>query len=230
MTLKQKSIAIIYSVLLVLILGLEFYNINFSLISWIRFLTMFSLSLVVVMSKKKDHLKGISIVFILIVAGDFFLVLSNAIQGLNQNIAFLGFIPFTGAYLVLGIIYLKLYKLSKKDAIVAIPFILLSLLVFKTLNPYVEGFFLKGVSFILLLALLAVSWSSVLFLFRDIFTKNRSIMIAISGILMLACDLGVGFDLFYPDFYQIRNMVPINLVWLFYIPGWVLLAIAAIED
>ncbi|MDY0235465.1 MAG: hypothetical protein RBR71_05525 [Gudongella sp.] len=229
MTLKQKSIAITYSVLLVLILGLEFYNINFSLISWIRFLTMFSLSIIVVMSKKNEYFKNISIVFILIVAGDFFLVLSNAIQGLNQNIAFLGFIPFTGAYLLLDTIYLKSYNFNKRDAIVAIPFIVLCILVSYTLNPYVEGLFLKGVSFILLLALLVVSWSSALFLFRDIFTKNRSIMIAISGILMLACDLGVGFDLFYPEFYQIRNVVPINLVWLFYIPGWVLLAIASIE-
>jgi hypothetical protein len=227
---KHKIIAFVYTLLLVLILGLEYYEVNFSLISWIRFLTMLSLAIVVFLNKKENFFKGVSLVFILMVAGDFFLVLSNAIEVFEQNLAFLGFIPFTLAYLLLATIYLKSLKLNLKDVIISIPFVLLGLLLYSILYPFVEGVFLKIVSIILLAVLLTMSWSAVLFLTKDTFSKNRSIIIAISGILMLACDLGVAFDIFYPSFYQIRDIIPINLVWLFYIPGWVLLAIASIKS
>ncbi len=224
---KQKKIVVIYSLLLTLILGMEYYRINFTLISWLRFLTMLSLTILILWSKKEEQFKRVSIVFILMVAGDFFLVLGNAIEGFEQDLAFLGFIPFTLAYIFLALIYLKSYKLNIKDVLLATPFIMLALLLFKNLNLFVEGIFLKSISSILLLALLIMSWSSVLFLFKDTFTKKRSIMIALSGILMVSCDLGVAFDLFYPNFYLIKSIIPINLVWLFYIPGWVLLAIVS---
>ena len=229
MNIKQKKIVIVYLVLLVLILGLEMYHISFSLISWLRFLTMLSLAILVIFSKKENYFNRVSIIFVLMVMGDFFLVLGNVIKGFEQNLIYLGFIPFTGAYLVLVFIYLKSLKLNITSALLAIPFLMLAALLYTILNPFVEGIFLKSVSFLLLVVLLLMSWSSILFLFRDTLTKNKSIMIAISGILMLACDIGVGFDLFYPDFYQIRNMLPINFVWLFYLPGWVLLAIASID-
>ena len=227
---KQKKIAIIYTLLLILILGLEYYHINFAIISWIRFLTMLSLAVVIVWSRTEEHFKKVSIVFVLIVVGDFFLVLGNIIGGFEHNFVFLGFVPFSLAYIFLTFIYLKSYKLNIKDVLLAIPFLVLALLLYRTLNQFIEGIFLKGASLVLLIVLLIMAWSSVLFLFKDTFPKNRSIMLAISGILMLACDLGVGFDLFYPDFYLIRNLIPINLVWLFYLPGWVLLAIASTES
>lgn len=226
---KQKIIAIIYTLLLVLILGLEYYNVNFSLISWIRFLTMFSLAIVSILSNKIDHLQRVSVVFILMVFGDFFLVLGNAIKAFDQNLVFLGFFPFALAYIVLSFIYLNSYRLSIKDVFIGLPFFILGIFLFININSFINGWIIKLAISVLLAALLIASWTSLLFLFKDTFSKKRSILLALSGILMLACDLGVGLDLFCPNFNQIRNSIPINLVWLFYLPGWALLAMASID-
>ena len=65
-----------------------------------------------------------------------------------------------------------------------------------------------------------MTWTSICTIFRKYFNRRIAILIAISGILMFICDIGVAYSLFHPFYSTVYIPVLKNIIWMAYILGW----------
>jgi YhhN-like protein. len=101
--------------------------------------------------------------------------------------------------------------------------------VFGLLMPYIYNPVMKTGTLIFGIVLTYMAWTSVCTIYRNYFTKKASWIIAISGVLMFICDVGVAFSMFYPPFTIKHTPWLTNIIWTAYVPGWTLLAVLICE-
>lgn len=185
-------------------------------------LSLFIVSLLV--KKEYPEQKLMAYTFIFVAIADFCLVFSNVLPFIKINLGSYGVLGFSIAYMLLIVAYQKNFKISLKEILVFIPILLTIIYVFYRLIYYISGPMLMG-AFLFGLVLSYMTWTSICTIIRGYFNKKSSYIIAVSGIFMFICDIGVSFSLFYP-IYVIKQLPLFNsIVWFCYIMGWTLLLV-----
>jgi len=185
-------------------------------------LSLFIVSLFV--KKEYPEQKLMAYTFFFVAFADFCLVFSNVLPFIKVSLAPYGILGFSIAYILLITAYQKNFKIRLKEILVFIPILLVTIYVFYRLIYYISGPMLLG-ALLFGLILSYMAWTSICTIFRGYFNKKSVYLIAISGIFMFICDIGVAFSLFYP-IYAIKQLSFFNvIVWFCYIMGWTLLLV-----
>ena len=126
------------------------------------------------------------------------------------------------------IVYIKGFKPSKKHILPLVFYIGLIIALNNVLKPHVGGIDMLAGS-VLIAAVTIMAWAGSTAIWNGYYNKRTAKLMAFSGFLMVLCDYGVAFDLFHPKVYLLRAIFPINLVWIMYLPGWLILAYLVID-
>lgn len=223
---NQKILIAIYFPITILIFILDNIYPKENMVLYLKYTTMVTLFLSALIIKKKffeQKLMVLSLFFLVI--ADFFLVFTGTIENLKMNLDPFGILGFLCAYLCLIAAYNKNFNLRRLEILVAIPFVIMFIGVFGLLIPYIYNPVMKIGTLIFGIVLTYMAWTSVCTIFRNYFTKKASWIIAISGVLMFICDVGVAFSMFYPPFTIKHTPWLTNIIWTAYVPGWTLLAV-----
>ncbi|CAH2213773.1 lysoplasmalogenase family protein [Tepidibacter aestuarii] len=226
----QRVLLSIYLPITIFILILDNLYPGENLVSYIKFSTIITLFLVALRIKKKYYeQKFLNLSIFFIVIADFFLVFCNTIPELSRRVVFYGIIGFMLAYLSLIIAFQKNFKIGSGELLAIVPVLGIFIPIFVKLYPYVPGAMFYGV-IIFGLVLCYMVWTSISTLFRGYFTPKISRYVALSGFLMLVCDMGVANELFNPAF--AGQFVPWlkNIIWVSYIPAWTLIVYILADD
>lgn len=226
----QRILLAIYIPLTFLII--LFHNIcpKENMVFYLKYTIMISLFLSALIIKKKfneQKLMALSLFFL--VVADFFLVFVSSIDKLDTDLSPVGAAGFLFAYLCLIVAYQKNFKLGKAEITTAVAILIIFLYIGISLKPYVKGVTLMG-ALIFGVVLCYMTWTSICTIFRRYFNQKTAWLIALSGILMFICDIGVAFSRFYPLYSKIYVPWLANLIWATYIPGWTLLAVIISEE
>ncbi len=229
MTKFGRMLLVVYTVFTIILITMEAWGINEDLISYARYAVMLSLCALAYVGRGPTKAQRILFwAFPMMVVGDFFLVYSYTLEGFPEVLRYFGFIPFSIAYIIITKVYLAGFKFNKKILILAIIYGLF----IGTLGIYIYPL-IDGVEIVLgsvvALTVTIMAWAGASALWNEFYKKRVAVMMALSGLLMVICDYGVAFDLFYPHFYLLRDALVLNVVWLTYIPGWVMLALVVID-
>lgn len=225
----QRILLVIYLPITLLMLILDNIYPKEDMVLYLKYTIMITLFLsAITMQKKFREQKIMTLSFFFLVVADFFLVFINTIDNLKLNFSALGVIGFLFAYICLIVTYQKNFKVGKEEIIVAIPIGIIFIYVFISLQPYVKGLMFIG-TLIFLSVLCYMTWTSICTIFRGYFTKKSAWLIAISGILMFICDIGVAFSRFHPIYSKMYVPWLTNIIWTTYIPGWTLLVVVICE-
>lgn len=229
MTAYQKAMLFVFGTLTIALIIMEAFGIRGNVLSFSRYIIMLALVLVVYVARGKSTEQRILFwTFPLMIIGDFFLVFSYIIKGFPERIRYLGFIPFTAAYTIMIIVYIKGFKPSKKHILPLVFYIGLIIALNNVLKPHVGGIDMLAGS-VLIAAVTIMAWAGSTAIWNGYYNKRTAKLMAFSGFLMVLCDYGVAFDLFYPRMFLIREALIVNVVWLTYIPGWLILAYIVID-
>lgn len=226
----QRILLAIYLPITVLVLIFDHLYPGEDMVQYLKYTTMITLFLSVIILKKKFHEQKImAAAFFFLVIADFFLVFSTTLDNPKINLAPFGIGGFLFAYLCLIVAYQKNFKVGLAEIIAAISVLITFLYVFVSLLPYVHGPMLIG-TLIFGIVLCYMTWSAICTVFRNYYYPKAALLIALSGILMFICDMGVAFSLFHPLYSG--DPVPWlkNIIWGAYIPGWTLLAVIISEE
>jgi len=229
MTEYGRNTLIAFLFLTIILIAMEAAGIDGNALTLARYLVVVLLSVTAFIKRGSTHdQKVLFLGFPLIILGDFFLVLSHSLKGFPTDLVYLGFVPFTLAYMLIARIYLRGFRWSPLLIIPTMVYGVLLLVLGVALIPHMKvDQILLGT--MLAVALTVMAWAGASAIFNGYYTRRTSLMMAISGLLMLICDYGVAFDLFYPNIWSIRNLLVINVVWLAYIPGWTVFALVVME-
>ena len=223
----QKALLAIYLPLTVLVAVLDDIYPEAAVVKYVKYaiiVTFFLVSLIVEKRYYEQNVMALSLFFVML--ADFFLVFSTTLN-LKVSLAPYGVVCFTLAYVCLIYVYQKNFSIGKSEIITAVPIMAAFIYVFVSLSAYVSGFMFLG-ALLFGITLSYMTWTSVCTIFRGYFTKRASIMIAISGICMFICDLGVAYSLLDPSYgYAFWQK---NIVWSAYLIGWALLDLIICEE
>lgn len=224
-----RNLLVIFTVLTVILIVMEALGIDGDVISYSRYAVVLILCISVYIRRGSSQAqRRLFWAFPFMVVGDFFLVYSYTLDGFPQMLRYFGFIPFSIAYIIITRVYLKGFKWNIRSILLAIVYGLFILALGSKIYPLINGIEM-ALGTIVALTVTILAWAGASALWNGFYSKRIAAMMAISGILMVVCDYGVAFDLFYPDFHQIREELVLNLVWLTYIPGWVILALVVVD-
>ncbi|MCR3956169.1 MAG: hypothetical protein NUK57_07700 [Gudongella sp.] len=229
MSSSSRNIFIFFLLLTIILLVMEAVGIDGNALVFTRYMVVIILSTTAYIKKgAANEQKILFMSFPLMIIGDFFLVLSYSLGDFPQELRYFGFIPFTIAYLLIAGIYIRGFKWSSWLVLPTMVYGLLLVVIAVLILPYMDGVqtFLASV---VALTLTAMAWAGVSSIWNGYYGRRTSIMMALSGLLMLLCDYGVALDLFYPDIWRLREVMVINPVWLTYVPGWTILALVVME-
>jgi len=226
----QRVLLSVYLPLTILILLLDPTHPVYIVVQSIRYTTIISLFFAVTLiNKKYNEQKIMAPAFFFMALGDFFLVFVSAIGSIQVDLSAFGICSFLIAYLFLIKAYRRKTLNKGKEILAAIPFLITFIFAAYILAPYIHGavlFIAIGFSFVLCY----MSWSAVCTLFQNYYSHKAAIMIAISGIMMYICDMGIAFSLFHPIYSTVYIPILKNIVWFAYILGWSLAAAVIAED
>jgi len=226
----QRILLVIYIPLTFLIILLHNICPKEDMVIYLKYTIMISLFLSAIVMKKKFHeqkLMALSLFFL--VVADFFLVFVSTIDRVKMDLSTFGATGFLFAYLCLILAFQKNFKVGKAEIITAVIIIIIFIYVIISLQPYVKGVILGG-SLIFGGVLCYMTWTSICTIFRKYFNPKITWIIALSGILMFICDVGVAFSRFHPLYSNIYVPWLANLIWATYIPGWALLGVIISEE
>lgn len=194
-----------------------------------KYAVMVSLFLSVLFTKKRfPEQRLMTLALFFAVVADFFLVFSTTLH-LQRDLTPLGIAGFFAAYLCLIAAYQKNFKVGRGEILSAVPIAAVFLYAFFSLQAYVKGPVLIGLA-VFGMVLCYMAWTSVCTVFRNYFHPKSARLIALSGILMFICDLGVAYSLFHPAFAGGFDPWLKNIIWGAYIPGWTLLRVLIAEE
>jgi len=216
----QRALLAVYLPITVLFLIVDRLYPAHALVNYVKYTSVISFFLVSLAIRKTRAEQGlISLALFFVVLADFFLVYCNTLPQLANKVVPLGIAGFMLAYLVLIIVYQKNFSLSKKEAFALLAVLSIFVPVFLILAPHVTGFLFIGAS-VFGFVLCYMTWTSICTIFRGYFNPGAARIIALSGILMFICDLGVANSLFNPAYSG--SFVPWlkNIIWGAYIPAW----------
>jgi hypothetical protein len=227
---SQRILLSIYIPFTILILILDRIYPQSETVQYTRYLLMVTLALsTAVVKKKYREQKIMSLSFLFLVIADFFLVFSTTIDSLTMDLSMFGILGFMLAYICLIAAYQKNFRIGKGEIISAIPVVAIFVLVYIDLLPYLNGI-MVFMTIVFGAVLSYMTWSAVSTIFRKYFTKKTSLLLAVSGMLMYICDIGVAYSLFHPEYSTTYAAWLKNIVWAAYIPGWTLLSVVINED
>jgi len=150
--------------------------------------------------------------------GDFFLVFSGVIMDLGNFTTIFGMAEFICAYTCLIIAYHKNFKIEAKEILAGIPILGVYLYIFHSLNTYLELPMIIA-TIVFGLVICYMTWCAVCCVFRKFYAPKAAFIIAISGIFMFICDMGVAYSLFDPAYsIEFTSWIK-NIVWGVYVPG-----------
>lgn len=226
----QRILLAIYLPITLIILILDNICSGVYIVKYIKYAIMITLFLWATSIKRKTHEQRImNLALFFVVVADFFLVFSTTIPNLKINRAPFGIAGFFFAYLCLIVAYQKNFKIDKASILSAIPATSFFIYVFSSLQSYVKGLMLIGVA-IFGVVLCYMTWTSICTIFRKYYNPKIAFVIAVSGILMFICDMGVAYTMFDPQYSQVFVPWLENIIWASYIPGWTLLTVVISEE
>lgn len=226
----QRIILVIYIPFTILIILLHNICPKEDMVFYLKYTIMISLFLsAATMKKKLKEQKFMALSLFFLVVADFFLVFVSTIDRLNMDLSTYGAIGFLFAYFCLILAYQKNFKIGKAEIITAIAILIIFIYVIISLQPYVKGVILVG-SLIFGGVLCYMTWTSICTIYRKYFNAKITWIIALSGILMFICDVGVAFSRFHPLYSKIYVPWLANLIWATYIIGWTLLVVIISEE
>jgi hypothetical protein len=227
---SQRTLLSMYMPITMLILTFDWIYPKAEMIEYIRYIAIIALAMATGAVKKKSlEQKIMAFSFLFVVIADYFLVFSTTIDGINRNLAPFGIVAFTLAYICLIISYHKNFKIGKPEIITSIPIIIISSAVYITLLEFMS----RGIAiiaFIFGIVLSFMTWTAINTISRKYYRKKIAGVIALSGIMMYICDIGVAFRLFHPYFSAVYVPIYVNIVWGAYALGWTLLAVVINEE
>lgn len=227
---SQRILLSIYIPFTILILLFDRAFPNSEIVQYTRYVLMVSLALsTAVVKKRKPEQKIMSLSFLFLVIADFFLVFSTTIDRLNMDLSMFGILGFMLAYICLILAYQRNFKLGKEELLAAVPVVGIFSAVYLDLFHHLEGI-MAPMALVFGSVLSYMTWTAICTVFRGYFPQKTSYLIAISGILMYICDIGVAYSLFHPYYSSVYVTWLKNIVWAAYIPGWTLLALVINED
>lgn len=226
---EQKLLLRIYLPLTAVFLVLDHLFPKADFVNYLKFAAIISLFLFVKRLKTflpEQQILLKSLFFICV--GDFFLVFCYSILNEPDKVLPFGMIGFAAAYVMLIKAFQKKFKVGLSEVMAAVPVIILTVPVFKGVFPYVLGPLKYGLILFCLL-LCYNTWTCLCTVSRGYFNLTSSYRIALAGLLMLICDLGVSLSIFHPEFNQQFNPWLKNIIWGTYIPAWTLIAVTAAD-
>lgn len=158
-----------------------------------------------------------------ICVGDFFLVFCYTLLNQAATVLPFGIIGFAAAYLILIKAFQKNFRIGLYEVLAAVPVAGLTAPVFAAVFPYISGPLKYGL-ILFCLILCYTTWTCLCTVSRNYFNQASSYRIALAGILILICDLGVSLAIFHPHFNQQFNPWLKNVIWGAYIPAWTMIA------
>ena len=228
MSIVQKLLLSIFLPLTALFIALDNFFPGAAFVSYIKFVTIIALFLISLrISKKHPEQRLLTAAMFFVMAGDFFLVFCKTYFD-SEKFLPLGVLGFSAAYLLVILAFQKNFKISSLDAVAALPILVITIPVVINLFPFLSGFIKYGlIAFIAILCY--CSWTCICTVFRGYFTPKSSRRIALAGVLMLICDLGVGLSSLHP--YFSGTFVPWikNVIWGAYVPAWTLIVVTIAE-
>ncbi len=229
MSLDQRNLLIVFLSLTMVLLVMEEMGIDKDILTHSRYLVVIMLSIATYSKRGRSHeQKILFLAFPLMILGDFFLVLSYSINGFPGELRYIGFIPFSAAYLLIARIYIRGFRWKKWLLLPTIVYGLLLVVIGIIIIPYLNGV-QRLLGSMVALSLTMMAWAGASAIWNGYYGSRTALMMAFSGLLMVICDYGVALDLFYPGIGAIRSALAVNLVWLTYIPGWTILALVVVE-
>lgn len=227
---SQRTLLSLYIPITVLILIFDWIYPKAEMVDYIRYIAIIALALSTLVVKKHTlEQKTMSFSFFFVVISDYFLVFSKTIDGIGKSLAPFGIIGFTLAYICLITSYHKNFKVGKAEIMTAVPIAAISGAVYINLLDFMTQS-IAIVAFVFGIVLSFMTWNAVNTLFRSYYRKKVSAVIAISGIMMYICDIGVAFSLFHPYYSSVYVPLYVNIVWGAYALGWTLLAVVINEE
>jgi hypothetical protein len=226
----QKILLAIYLPYTVLIIILVHLFLNNDFAQYVKYASSISQFLIVMFTLKKyPEQKTMAWAFLFMLLADFFLVFSTTIHAIKISLDSIGMGFFLVAYVFLVVVYQKNFKIGKQELIAAF-LIFGTLLAFMALLiPHIKGIMLV-LTLVFGFGLSYMAWAAVCTLFRNYYTKRTAQLIALSGLLMYISDLAVALAMFHPYFAGAFNPWLDTLIWLTYLPSWMLLNIVIHED
>lgn len=226
---SQRTLLAVYLPMILLILIFDHLYPGADMVNYLKYTVMITLFLSVTSIRKKyPEQRTMALAFLFMVIADFFLVLSPTFH-LEVDLSPLGIGGFLLAYLCLITAYQKNFKLGRVELLSALPIALVFFWVYLTLWPYVHGLMLIGTS-IFGIVLCYMTWTAVCTVSRGYFSPGAARLLALSGILMFICDLGVAMSMFHPLPTQVFVPWLKNIIWAAYVPGWTILAVVINEE
>ena len=226
----QRILLAIYLPLTILILFLDRNYSSEEIIIFLKYTIIVTLFLAsIIVEKNYYEQKFMSLAFFFVVFADFFLVFCDTLVYMQRAFEPIGALGFLFSYLCLIKVYKKNLKIRKEEIIVAIPLVIIFIYSIVVLRPYINGIMFIG-ALIFGIVLCLMVWISIVTIFSRYYSKNISLLIALSGILMFICDMAVAFSRFHPLFSETYRIFIVNVIWTSYIPGWTLLAVIINED
>jgi len=224
-----RKVLFVFLILTIVLLVMEEIGIDGDALIFARYTVVIVLGTVAYSRKGlTNEQRVLSSAFPLMIMGDFFLVLSYLFNGFPSELRYIGFIPFTIAYMLIARIYIKGFRWNPWLVLPTVVYGLFLVLLGVFILPHISGVeILLGM--LVASALIAMAWAGASSIWNGYYARRTSILMALSGLLMLLCDFGVAFDLFYPNISSIKALLEINVVWLTYIPGWTILALVVME-
>lgn len=225
----QRTLLAIYLSMSIVFLMLDNMFPGKVFVNYIKFTTvatLFATSTFINKSCLEQRLVNIALFFVVI--GDFFINVGGTISELKDVSTLFGLGGFTFAYIMLILAFQKNFKVGHNEVLAIFPVLIVFILNFLDLAVFLGSLFYPALVFGLVLSYM--SWTCICTIFRGHFNAKISRCIAIAGFLLLLSDVCVAHALFNPEFSN--RFVPWleNIIWITYIPSWVLIVLTVAED
>ncbi len=222
----QRVILATYPVFTGLILLSEYYS-EPNFVAYLKIAVTLALTISVSwLAKACDEQKVMALAFIFMALGDFFFVIPPTH---NDLLIPYGIASFLVAYLCLIVAFRKNVSLGLAEIIIALPILAVFLCVAAILLPYLPlPLFIGTILFAAVLCYM--TWTAICTLPRGYFSTKTAWFIALGACLILASDIRLAYEVFYP---LLDNRPMIEASYFVrgpFVAGWVLLAVAAAED
>lgn len=229
----QISIIRVYLLITLLLVGFGILFPSNQNLWLFRYSTILSLFLVAIFHKVKERIHTrLPYALLFATIGDYFLYLSLPLKFLKLNIP-LGLFSFAIAYVIIASVYLKALFSAKKSPMKVIYLLQLVLLVLTVsfLVYFLRRTRLNYLVFgsVFIIALLVVFLSALNIFFSTIFSKRLKLLILISSMLMMICDIGVILGFSLPAVEPMVYNLGISIVWSAYVPAWTIICMLSMD-
>lgn len=188
--------------------------------------TLLACALVFLKKEREPIFLVLALLFTLF--SDYYFSLSLTFASPPANRELLGVLGFIMAYPMLMLAFGRQFRFQRRDLLVVAPFVLTYLIILYFLLPYASGMLMyAAIALGVVLCCFAVVMVSALY--RGVYTRRPALFIALGAIILFISDMVVAFSIFYPP---LKGFIlwKEQVIWLTYVPGWVLFLLAVADD